>query len=117
MSVAHSKMVANLCKSGRDIMEAMTPLKAHLDHMAIGVCGEAGELADAIKKHTVYGKPLDILNVKEELGDLEFYMEGVRSALCLTREECLHANIDKLSIRYGKQYSDKAAADRADKVL
>jgi hypothetical protein len=57
-----------------------------------------------------------MLNVIEELGDLEFYMEQLRQALLLSREETLAANIAKLSKRYeGLNYSDAAAQARADK--
>jgi NTP pyrophosphatase (non-canonical NTP hydrolase) len=84
--------------------------------MATGVAGEAGELLDAVKKAAIYCKPVDIDNVIEELGDLEFYMEGLRQRFGLTREECLEANISKLSIRYKSGvYSNGQAQDRADK--
>ncbi len=84
--------------------------------MAIGISGEAGELLDAIKKQVIYRKPLDRENVLEELGDLEFYMEGIRQGLGITREQCLAANIAKLGKRYeGMRYTDTAAQERADK--
>lgn len=113
----HAKMVAALVKDGRLIASEMTANKAHLWHMATGIAGEAGELLDAIKKSVIYGKELDMENVVEELGDLEFYMEGLRQALFLLREQTLEYNIDKLSTRYaGLQYTDSAAIDRADKA-
>ena len=84
--------------------------------MTIGISGEAGELLDAVKKAVIYRKPLDIKNVIEELGDLEFYMEGLRQGLNITRDEVLEANIAKLSVRYnGLKYSDVSAQERADK--
>jgi uncharacterized protein YabN with tetrapyrrole methylase and pyrophosphatase domain len=52
----------------------------------------------------------------EELGDLEFYMERIRQIVGITREETLKANIEKLSVRYGKTYSNEAAQARADKA-
>lgn len=104
------------CKSGLDIVAEMTPESAHLVHMALGVAGEAGELVDAIKKHAIYGKELDIFNVIEELGDIEWYMQGIRSALGITREEVLKYNIAKLEKRYPSEgYSDTEAVARADK--
>jgi len=113
----HQQLVAALQKPGDAILSQLTPHKADLLHMAIGVCGEAGELGDAIKRHAIYGKPLDRANVVEELGDLEFYMEGTRRVVGITREETLEANIDKLSVRYeGLVYSDQRAIDRADKA-
>jgi NTP pyrophosphatase (non-canonical NTP hydrolase) len=114
--INHSDMVAALVKSGSDILATITPSDCHILHMTIGVSGEAGELLDAIKKAVIYRKPIDRDNVIEELGDLEFYMEGLRQGMNITREETLDANIAKLGVRYANGYSDKAAHDRADKV-
>lgn len=115
--ISHEELVAALQKPGEELMAQMTPLKADLNHMTLGVAGESGELVDAIKKFTMYDKPLDRENVVEELGDLEFYLQGIRARLGITREETLEHNIQKLSKRYeGLKYSDKRAQDRADKA-
>jgi NTP pyrophosphatase (non-canonical NTP hydrolase) len=116
MTITHSEMVSILVKPGQDIIQTLTPQKADLLHMTIGVSGESGELLDAVKKHIIYNKPLDLENVIEELGDLEFYLEGIRQNLNITREETITKNIKKLSVRYnGLVYTDKKAQDRADK--
>ena len=116
MSISHKELVRALAKDGQTIANEMTGPEAHLLHMAIGIAGEAGELLDAIKKHVIYQKPLDFDNVVEELGDLEFYMEGLRSGLPVSRDITLQHNIDKLSRRYhGGEYSDQHAQERADK--
>ena len=112
----HSLMVGTLAKGGKDIISSLTPESAHLWHMGSALCGEAGELFDAIKKSVIYEKELDVENVIEELGDIEFYLEGVRSALGITRLQTLAHNILKLDRRYGEEYSDEAAQERADKV-
>ena len=84
--------------------------------MASATCGESGELFDAIKRWVLYEKPLDRANVVEELGDLEFYMEGLRQGLDITREETIAANCEKLGKRYAAgNFSNKAAQERADK--
>lgn len=108
-------MVKALAKPGADIIASLTPEKAHMLHMAVGISGESGELLDAIKKAVIYNKVLDIDNVIEELGDLEFYMEGLRQRLGITRRQTIQANADKLGKRYEEGYSDKAAQERADK--
>lgn len=109
--IVFEDMVKGLCKSGEDIVHELTGEDCHMLHMAVGIAGEAGELLDAI-----YRKPIDRDNVLEELGDLEFYMEGLRQGLGVTREETLEANIAKLGKRYkGHSYSDQAAIERADK--
>lgn len=85
--------------------------------IAINITICASQLLDAVKKAVIYQKPLDIVNVIEELGDLEFYMEGLRQELRITREETLQATIDKLAVRYkGLKYSDTSAQERADKA-
>lgn len=112
----YEEMVANLAKEGQAIIDTLTPAKMHELHMAVGVSGEAGELIDAVKKYVVYDKELDLKNVIEELGDLEFYMEGLRASMGITREETLTANMTKLGKRYsGGTYTDKDAHQRADK--
>lgn len=115
-NVNYSDFVMALAKPGADILKEMTPQQMHLLHMAVGVSGEAGELLDAIKKVAVYQKSLDLENVIEELGDIEFYMEGLRSSLGITREQTIEANIKKLEKRYKDGYSNKAAQERADKA-
>ena len=115
--VTHPELVRALCKSGKVIAEEITGREAHLVHMIMGICGEAGELLDAVKKSVIYRKPMDMKNVIEELGDLEFYMEGLRQGLGVTREQCLEANIEKLQVRYrGMKYSDAKAQAREDKA-
>lgn len=115
--IVFEEMVAALVKPGEDIIASLTPAKADLWHMGTGVSGEAGELLDAIKRVAVYNKPIDLENVIEELGDLEFFMEGIRQNLGITREQTLLGNIAKLGKRYSEgKYSDKQAQDRADKA-
>lgn len=112
----YANMVESLVKSPADIVDSMNPQGANLTHMVMGISGEAGELLDAVKKHVIYNKPLDTANIIEELGDLEFYMEGLRKELGITRDQCLQANMMKLGKRYSSfKYTDKAAIVRADK--
>ena len=110
------EMTLALAKDGQDIINDLTPEKADLLHMAVGVSGEAGELLDAVKKAVIYNKEMDLENIIEELGDLEFYMSKIRQIVGVTREEILKQNIDKLGIRYAKgKYSNDQAQERADK--
>ena len=110
------EMTLALAKDGQDIINDLTPEKADLLHMAVGVSGEAGELLDAVKKAVIYNKEIDLENIIEELGDLEFYMSKIRQIVGITREEILKQNIDKLSVRYAKgKYSNDQAQERADK--
>lgn len=112
------KMTLALAKDGADILKNLTPEQTNLWHMATGIGGEAGEVEDVIKKHVIYQKPLDVENVKEELGDLLFYVSNLMQSVGLTFEEVLQHNIDKLSVRYASgSYSNAQAQQRADKIL
>jgi hypothetical protein len=42
-------------------------------HMQMGVITEVGETLDVIKKFIAYGKPLDIVNIGEEIADTIWY--------------------------------------------
>ncbi len=113
----YAEFVARLAKPGAAILETLTAEKIDLLHHAIGVSGEAGELIDAVKKLTIYNKPLDRANVVEELGDLKFYIQGIMNSLEITDEEVEEGNRAKLAARYaGLNYSDAAAQARADKT-
>jgi len=120
MTIEHSEMVKTLAKPGKTIVEEMTPEKAHFLHMAGCMAEEAGEVFGVIKKHIFYNKPLtaEMLDkITNELGDLEFYMEGLRQGLGISRDEVIEANIKKLvtgpNARYkAGSYSDDAANAR-----
>jgi len=111
----HSSLVYTLVKDPVDILDSLDYEKMNLIHAILGVSGEAGELLDAIKKHCIYNKPLDVENVIEELGDLEFYLEQLRQILNISREDTLTANVLKLRKRYPSGYTDKHAQQRLDK--
>jgi NTP pyrophosphatase (non-canonical NTP hydrolase) len=116
----YKNMVTDLAKNGQEILDEMTPNKAHAVHMAMGVSGEAGEILDVVKKYVMYNKPLGRTHLIEELGDLEFYLEGLRQATGITREEVLDHNLVKLlkgdNARYKEgTFSNEAAQLRRDK--
>jgi NTP pyrophosphatase (non-canonical NTP hydrolase) len=108
--------VQELKKSAVVLTEEYTPIKADLDHMVIGLLGEVGELADCVKKHTKYNKEMDFDNFVEELGDIEFYLEGIRQTVAVTRDETLKQNMMKLAYRHPDGYTDDTAMNKADKV-
>lgn len=111
----HQQLVHRLKKPGEQILQSLDPKKVDLFHQAMALMIEIGELCDPIKKHLIYGKELDIENLKEELGDIEFYLEAIRQNLGISRKETLECNIQKLNKRYPEGYTDQAAQERADK--
>lgn len=107
-SIRYDQFVARLLKPLPENLNAL--------HIGLGLAGEVGELADAIKKEYIYNKPRDLGNIAEELGDLEFYLQAAYTHYGLSRIDVLQANALKLEKRYaGLYYSDEAANARADK--
>jgi NTP pyrophosphatase (non-canonical NTP hydrolase) len=86
--INHPDMVKQLAKSGEDIIKDMTPGAMHLLHMAVGISGESGELLEAILDVESF-QHVDEENVKEELGDMEFYLEGYRQEIQVLREDTI----------------------------
>lgn len=88
-------------------------------HAAMGLCTEAGEFMDQMKKYLIYGKPLDKTNLIEELGDGNWYEGLAIDALETTFELILSRNIAKLQERYarGKFDSEKAINRNIPKEL
>lgn len=93
-------------------LRLLPPQTQRLLHGATGVVTEAGELMDALKKHIYYGAELDKTNVKEEIGDLLWYVGILCDTLGLTFEEVFETNIAKLKARYGDKFNETGALNR-----
>lgn len=112
----YAEFVLSRAKSGADILPTITAEGLNLWHHATGACTETGELLDAVKKHVIYGKPLDKANVLEECGDALFYIVGALAAIGCTMQDAVDHNVTKLMQRYPTGYSNADAVNRADKV-
>lgn len=81
-------------------------------HAGIGMTTEAGEFIDMLKKHIFYGKPLDLVNLREEIGDLLWYCAIAVDALGTNMDDVMTINIDKLKARYPDKFSEFLAENR-----
>ena len=80
----------------------------------MGLCGEAGEAIDIVKKHLAQGHPLDREKLIGELGDIAWYLAETATALDLALEDILAANIEKLKKRYPQGFRTEDSLDRAE---
>jgi NTP pyrophosphatase (non-canonical NTP hydrolase) len=83
-----------------------------LVHASMGLVTEAGEFQDMIKKHLYYGRVLDVVNLKEEIGDVLWYCAIALEALGTDFESVMQTNIDKLKTRYPEKFTEKSANNR-----
>jgi NTP pyrophosphatase (non-canonical NTP hydrolase) len=86
---------------------AVYPKEVGIMYTALGLCGEAGEVAEKVKKlvrDTNYLEKKDYSDefkesIKKEIGDVIWYCTALASELGLTLEEILEANYNKLMKR------------------
>lgn len=81
-------------------------------HGGMGVATEAGELLDQIKKQYAYGKDLDIVNLREEIGDIMWYCALLCRATGTTLDQVAYRNIEKLRTRYPEKFTAEKALNR-----
>ena len=83
----------------RTSRKELTP-REHLFNGVLGMAGEAGECADLVKKHCYQDGREIIQNLKDEAGDVLWYVVEVISAMGWTLEEVAQNNVEKLKRRY-----------------
>ena len=84
---------------------------------AIGICSEGGELLDIVKKVIFQGKqPTAELRVKlkNELGDVMWYVQQILIAMDWTLDEVLAENTRKLSGRYPDGFDAEKSENREE---
>jgi NTP pyrophosphatase (non-canonical NTP hydrolase) len=84
---------------------------------AIGICSEGGELLDLVKKILFQGKaPSEELRtkIKNELGDVMWYVQQVLITMHWDLEEVLAENTKKLSGRYPKGFDVEKSENREE---
>ncbi len=97
---------------------AMTTLNPALDEKDVlingvmGLCGEAGEAIDLVKKHLAQGHPLDRDKLIGELGDIAWYLAETATVLGVDLETVLARNIEKLKKRYPEGFATERSLDR-----
>lgn len=109
-----SERVAPTVHPGEDFQDDVAKLKNRIDllHAAIGMQTEAAEFSDMLKKNFFYGKALDVVNLREELGDQLWYIAMALRALDTTFEEVMERNIAKLKARYPDKFTEELAENR-----
>ena len=88
--------------------------KEVLINSVMGLCGESGEAIDIVKKWLAQGHALDKEHLAKELGDIAWYLAEAATALDLSLEEVLQANLDKLKKRYPEGFASERSIVRLE---
>ena len=98
-------------------MATLNPALAKKDVLingVMGLCGEAGEAIDVVKKHLAQGHPLDREHLIQELGDVAWYLAETATALDVDLEEVFSRNIEKLRRRYPQGFAAQRSLEREE---
>ena len=79
-------------------------------YAAMGMCGEAGEASELIKKYAFHGHMLDSEHLARELGDVLWYVSYIAQLFGYTLGKIMAMNQEKLAKRYpdGKFDADRS---------
>ena len=99
--------------SARTLGAGRTP-EQQLANAALGLTGEAGEVADIIKKHLYHATPLDRDALAKELGDCLWYIATFGTVLGISLDDIAARNIDKLRKRYPVGFDTERSRNRTE---
>lgn len=83
-----------------------------LQACALGLAGEAGEIADFIKKVMYHDHENDHDHIAEELGDLLWYITRMCVAIGVPLQDVAVMNIAKLARRYPDGFDPERSKNR-----
>lgn len=81
---------------------------------ALGLAGESGEVCDLIKKEVGHNHPPDFDKVKDETGDILWYLAETAALYGFTLNEIAEHNVRKLMARYPQGFSSDRSINRAE---
>jgi len=81
-------------------------------HAIIGAATETGELLEALQKVIIKGEAFDEVNMREEVGDVFWYLAALAHTCNFTFEDAQRVNIAKLRARYPNKFTAFDANNR-----
>lgn len=81
---------------------------------ALGLAGEAGEVAEMVKKGILHQHGLDRDKMAKELGDCLWYIAALCTKLEIDMGDVMATNIEKLKVRYPDGFKPTDSVARVD---
>ena len=88
--------------------------RLQVSNACMGLCGEAGELTDLVKKFIHHNHSLDHDGLMKEIGDVSYYLVTVCNLFNIDLEMCIKMNEEKLRKRYPNGFNTKDSIERKD---
>lgn len=85
-----------------------------LTNYGLGLAGEAGEVADIIKKYVFHGHTISKDDIVKELGDVLWYIATLASVMHISLEDIANMNIEKLKKRYPEGFNKMDSINRVE---
>ena len=87
-------------------------------YAAIGMCGEAGEVSELVKKYAYHGYAIDTEHLARELGDVLWYVSYMAHLFGYSLGKIMEMNQDKLAKRYpdGKFDEERSRNRKEDDI-
>lgn len=104
------RLYGRLAEHADDVLTLADP--GELLNGALGLPGEAGEVADMVKKYFFHGHDLNRADLIKELGDVCWYVALLSYSIGVPLEDIMRENIEKLKARYPEGFSESASINR-----
>lgn len=88
--------------------------RKELGNYGLGITGEAGEVADILKKHLHHGHELDADHLAKELGDVLWYVANLAAVAGFKLSDIATKNVKKLEARFPEGFNQEASKNRAE---
>lgn len=112
-------LVRDANKKDTELHEHLSQEQKDILHAVIGIATEAGELIEALidgfsklQKGVAATDAFDHVNLREEVGDVLWYVQLLLNSIGSTIPEAMTINDRKLETRYGPAFSESKANER-----
>ena len=85
-----------------------------IENGVMGLCGEAGECIDIVKKALFQGHNLVREKLIDELGDTLWYAAQLATGLDISLDDVAQHNVDKLMKRYPDDFDSERSVHRPE---
>ena len=108
--------ISNLLNTLDETNVILTPEEINLFHGVLGLASEAAEILEELIQAKVENREVNKINgkgsIKEEAGDVMWYLAVILRFAGITFEEAGESNISKLKKRYPNQFNTTDAVNR-----